>query len=300
MWYGDSSNLYSFAGGDPFNRRDPTGKSWKTFWKGVAEGGVNLVWGTTQMAERASNPAAAANPFQKSVNFTRPGPLVVTSVRDPKEEVKAATIIVPIGEMLGRFTGNVIETVRNAFDPTAPQQYVDELHADVGRDTPGVILTVAPIAVKAVRGVSASAPDSLANAAPRARTTFYVTPDGTAIPARGYRALGGAANVAEAKAGVIASRNPTYITFTDITDMTQSQARGILQLPRRPTHVAVFDTLQLADDLRIPGGRFNTSPLPEPLTTTFPEWDPGGGTQAITFRQIMIERLLRLGSDGGM
>jgi hypothetical protein len=74
---------------------------------------------------------------------------------------------------------------------------------------------------------------------------------------------------------------PTYITFTDISGMTGLQAQDILQLKYTPTHFATFDTLQL-QDLAIPGERWNTSAVPEPIITSFPEFGKGGATQAIT------------------
>ena len=107
--------------------------------------------------------------------------------------------------------------------------------------------------------------------------TTLVTQASTAlmVPAIGYRGLGGDQNIAEANSGVIASRNPTYITFNNISGMTGPQVQDLLQLPQTPTHGVSFDTLQLIPDLAIPGGRWNTLPTPEPFTSTYPEW--GGG-----------------------
>ena len=44
------------------------------------------------------------------------------------------------------------------------------------------------------------------------------------------------------------------------------------------------------NDLRVPMGRWNTTNLPEPFATTFPENGVGGGTQAITNSPIKINR----------
>ena len=119
------------------------------------------------------------------------------------------------------------------------------------------------------------------------RPSFYVTADGTAIPATGYRAVGGPA-VEQAEAGNLMSTKPqTYVTFTDISDMSGAGAKSILQLEREPSHYATFDTLQIIDDLSIPGGRWGTSPILEPITTTFPEYGIGGASQATTTTPIL-------------
>jgi hypothetical protein len=117
------------------------------------------------------------------------------------------------------------------------------------------------------------------------RTNFYVGPDGTVIPATGYRAVGGPA-VNRAVAGDLMSQSgPTNVTFTDISGMTGAEAKSVLQLKYEPSRFATFDTLQL-QDLQIPGGKWGTSPIPEPITNTFPEFGVGGATQAITQTQI--------------
>ena len=74
------------------------------------------------------------------------------------------------------------------------------------------------------------------------------------MPATGYRAVGGPA-VEEALTGTIAPRNPTYITFDNIKNMTPSEAQGLLQLPRTPSNWVSFDTLPLVNDLKIPTGK---------------------------------------------
>jgi len=114
------------------------------------------------------------------------------------------------------------------------------------------------------------------------RASFYVTADGTAIPATGYRAVGGSA-ADQAEAGnLMSSSGPTYVTFTDISGMTGAEAKDVLQLKYEPTQFATFDTLQFIDDARIPGGFWNKSPFPEPITSTLPQFGKGGATQAIT------------------
>lgn len=113
------------------------------------------------------------------------------------------------------------------------------------------------------------------------------------MPSIGYRAVGGSA-VNEALTGVVAPRNPTYITFDNISKMTSSDVKSLLQLPREPTHWTSFETFPLLNDLKIPTGLWNKSDVPEPITSTFPQWGRGGGTQAITNTPIKIRELGRL------
>lgn len=112
------------------------------------------------------------------------------------------------------------------------------------------------------------------------------------IPATGYRAVGGPA-VDRAMAGDLMSQSgPTYITFNNLSGMSGAEAKSLLQLKYEPTHYATFDTLQL-QDLKVPGGKWNTSPIPEPIANTFPEFGGGGGTQMITNTQIQNFSLKR-------
>jgi hypothetical protein len=107
-------------------------------------------------------------------------------------------------------------------------------------------------------------------------------------PATGYRAVGGPA-VDEALTATIAPRNPTYLTFDNITNLSPSAAQSLLQLPRTPTNWVSFDTLPLINDLTIATGKWNTTTTLEPITNTFPEWGSSGGTQAITNQPIQVK-----------
>jgi RHS repeat-associated protein len=127
----------------------------------------------------------------------------------------------------------------------------------------------------------------VSSASTATRTSFYVTADGTAIPATGYRAVGGP-SVAQAETGNLMSQyGPTYITFTDISSMSGAEAKSVLQLKYEPSAYAAFDTLQIIDDLSIPGGNWNRSLIPEPITSTFPQYGIGGASQAITTTPIL-------------
>ncbi len=80
----------------------------------------------------------------------------------------------------------------------------------------------------------------------------------------------------------------TYISFNDVSNLSSEEAKDLLQLPRAPTHVVKFDTLQIIDDIQIPNGKWGTNGISEPITSTFPEWGSGGATQAITKSVINI------------
>ncbi|MBV4476870.1 hypothetical protein [Pseudomonas botevensis] len=126
---------------------------------------------------------------------------------------------------------------------------------------------------------------------------FYVTPQGTAIPATGYRAVGVPA-VEEALTGTIAPRSPTYITFDNIKKYDAVRSSGPTTTARTPTNWVSFDTLPLVNDLKIPTGKWNTTTNLEPITNTFPEWGRGGGTQAITNQSIKIKDFGTLPEEG--
>ena len=51
------------------------------------------------------------------------------------------------------------------------------------------------------------------------------------------------------------------------------------------------DTLQLADDLRIPYGKWGQADWLEPLIKDFPEYGEGGATQAVTNQRIVLDSL---------
>jgi len=116
--------------------------------------------------------------------------------------------------------------------------------------------------------------------------TFYVTPEGTVIPATGYRAIGGSAAIRATTGDLMSQSGPTYITFDNISSISGSQAQSVLQLKYTPSHYAAFNTLQLIDDLSIPGARWNTLSIPEPVVTSFPKYGVGGASQAITTTPI--------------
>ncbi len=120
------------------------------------------------------------------------------------------------------------------------------------------------------------------------KPSFYVKPDGTAIPSTGYRAIVGPGAVDEAMGGVISPRpGGTYFTFDDITSMSATEAKSYLQLKRTPSHVVYFDTIHIIDDISVPRMYWNEGLFPEPIIDVYPKWGVGGGTQAITNSPIV-------------
>jgi hypothetical protein len=131
------------------------------------------------------------------------------------------------------------------------------------------------------------------------RANFYVTSEGVAVPATGYRAITGQYGIDEALAGTIAPRNGgTYVTFDNVTNLSGSQVRSLLQTPGTPSHVAVFDTLPHVRVLRIPREYNGEGLFLEPFTITYPNFGRGGGTQAITNLPITPTNVVPLPTGG--
>ena len=74
--------------------------------------------------------------------------------------------------------------------------------------------------------------------------------------------------------------------------MSSNEISDFLQLPSgsKPSHYVEFDTLQL-HDIKTPNTRWNTTNMPEPITSSFSEWGSGGATQAITESNILIKNI---------
>ena len=61
-----------------------------------------------------------------------------------------------------------------------------------------------------------------------------------------------------------------------------------------------FDTLQIVDDISVPHGKWGTADYLEPITRDYPEYGPGGATQAITHSQIRIDSIEQLPKKKGV
>ena len=128
---------------------------------------------------------------------------------------------------------------------------------------------------------------------------YYVKKDGTTIPATGYRALVKEDAVKRAKKGNIMAENAdeTYITFDNITNKSGAEIKDFLQLTRKPTHIATFDTSQIIDNIWIPKEKWNEGKAPEPIITSYPNLGSGGGTQAMTNEEITKFKLEEISNE---
>lgn len=84
--------------------------------------------------------------------------------------------------------------------------------------------------------------------------------------------------------------NGTYFSFNKFDIPTS----GKLQVPHDASIRGSFDTLQIIDDIRIPNGNWGKANYLEPLTKDFPEYGPGGATQAVTNLQIKLDSIKKL------
>ena len=124
-------------------------------------------------------------------------------------------------------------------------------------------------------------------------TDFYITPSGKAIPATGYRYVSKEApylDELKSTKTIPANSNGTYFSF-DKFDTPNPKA---LQVPHDASVKASFDTLQIVDDVEIPRGKWGKADYLEPITKDFPEFGKGGATQAITHKEIKVDKIEHL------
>ncbi len=122
---------------------------------------------------------------------------------------------------------------------------------------------------------------------------FYVKPNGDVIPSTGYRYMSNEASYLDDLTNsmkVPENPNGTYITF----DKFGIPQPGRLQVPHDASVRGSFDTLQIIDDIRVPNGQWGNAKWLEPITKDFPKYGPGGATQAITNKQIILNDLINL------
>ena len=289
--FADSRNLYAYCANDPVNGYDPDGMLETQLHNEQQPASAAL--------PSASNPISSATPsWSYAPDPTADGRYGYVN----RTQGGAAATLLALGDMLGVTTAYEAMTGRNLSSGqwlTGAEQRQSGLMAVVSLATlamPAVALeSRAGVGVGSLEARAAMATETEAAGAEMratavaAETSFYVRADGVAIPATGYRALGGA-GVEEAMSGVIAPRSypGTYVTFDNITGMSRSGVRSLLQLPRTPTHVASFDTLQIVDDLRIPREYRGEGLSPEPITVSYPKLGVGQGSQAVVTRPIVV------------
>lgn len=301
-WNERDPNYLTFSGDDPINSFDSDGRITRGLYQTGASaitGTASLLWNILSEASLADDPNAAidAQAPQQSLANTAAGieylgsqalqgnlgtvGTALTGGPNQTPYYRAGSAAASLGLLLsgGEFgeagdlgeSATLAETGMQAAEPGTVA--AEQASGNAG-------LLTAPTQPTALLPETASASTAT-------RPSFYVTADGTAIPATGYRAVGGS-SVPQAEAGnIMSGSGTTYITFTDISGMSGSQAGSVLQLPFTPTYYATFDTLQIIDDLSIPGGRWNTLATPEPITTTFPNFGVGGASQATTQTPIL-------------
>ena len=120
---------------------------------------------------------------------------------------------------------------------------------------------------------------------------FYTRTSGEAIPSTGYRYVSSDAPYLQEllSSGTIpANSRGTYISF----DNLGSGAAGKLQVPHDAAIKIEFDTKQILDDVKIPQGQWGKADHLEPITTDFPQFGPGGATQAVTTKPILVNKVI--------
>lgn len=143
------------------------------------------------------------------------------------------------------------------------------------------------VAGEALVGGSLGAVTKGGNAAPN----FYTRASGETVPSTGYRYVSSDAPYLQEllSSGTIpANGRGTYISF----DNLGSGAAGKLQVPHDAAIKIEFDTKQILDDVKIPNGQWGKADHLEPITTDFPQFGPGGATQAVTTKPILVNKVI--------
>ena len=281
VWNEIDPSGMTFCGGDPINGFDPDGRCLEGFWaakyqEGYMPAEASSAWveGNLFGSWLRGLSQGASQDFDNVWNFA-----LLTGSR-PSEGATPA----------------MDQYFMNTSPLASPMQ--NWINVDYGDNSSGndFVTTFAPLTQNAINsfGVGQTTAEVPNVEVPEPnyngpQTTYYVTPDGTAVPATGYRAIGGP-NVAEAQNGIIEPRDypGTYMTFNNLLPLTQNQIMSANQSPPEfpPTHVAGFDTLQTIPSIQIPLGLHGEGLFPEPVTSWYPQWGPGGNTQATTSEPI--------------
>lgn len=65
-----------------------------------------------------------------------------------------------------------------------------------------------------------------------------------------------------------------------------------MQVPHDAAIKIEFDTRQILGDVQIPKGQWGKADYPEPITNDFPQFGPGGATQAVTTKPIVVNKII--------
>ena len=198
---------------------------------------------------------------------------------------------------VGKFGSEIPKIMANAVlatdslktgDYKQALRYTGDALGGVGREA--ARLSVVGSVISNTRSISAL------NAASKIAADFYVTPQGVAIPANGYRYISATSPQLSSiiNNGVVpANPKGTYFSFDKIDNF--SDVADKLQHPIKDLQYRVeFDTAQTLSDLRIPNSRYGLGDIPEPITNSFMEHGSGGVTQAVTNSAIKIKRVIDL------
>jgi len=120
---------------------------------------------------------------------------------------------------------------------------------------------------------------------------FYTRTSGETIPSIGYRYVSSDSPYLQdlLSTGIIpANGRGTYISF----DNPGSGAAGKLQVPHDAAIKIEFDTKQILNDVNIPQGQWGKADYLEPITSDFPQFGPGGATQAVTTKPIFVNKVI--------
>jgi Zn-dependent protease with chaperone function len=126
---------------------------------------------------------------------------------------------------------------------------------------------------------------------------FVVRDDGSIIPANGYRYIdSNNPNLSSyLKSGEIpANAKGTYVSFDKFDNMDTASGNLQTQGFNDARYRINFDTEQTANSLKIPNGKWGTAEWLEPITKDYPDYGPGGATQAITNSPIKIKNIVDL------
>ncbi|WP_194212706.1 hypothetical protein, partial [Streptococcus ruminantium] len=121
------------------------------------------------------------------------------------------------------------------------------------------------------------------------KTDFYVAPDGTTLPATGYRYM----DSKYAKQTMESMQAPgSYVGFTKFDSARQVQdAYQISPIWSDAKLRGEFDTLQIIDNVYIPKEAGDTGTLLEPITSYYPQYGKGGYPQLKTDSMINFDKL---------
>ncbi|MGE8360952.1 DUF637 domain-containing protein [Pseudomonas sp.] len=172
-----------------------------------------------------------------------------------------------------------------------PQYPLDSTDENQGAILANTALVVGPAAAAGVRATASSLSKTADAKATGATPNFYTSASGETIPAAGYRYVSSDAPYLQdllSHGTIPANSRGTYISF----DQLGQGAAGKLQVPHDAAIRIEFDTKQILGDVQIPKGQWGKADYSEPITSDFPQFGPGGATQAVTTKPIVVNKII--------